>query len=165
MGNFRENTYVLMMGYRQELAKALEKYKVKYSIVTNKPLKKRPKHVDQIILSEFNEEVVSEIAELKIKPTHVIAGVEAAVYPASRIRKHFMARLSEDTLVRRCSNKAEMKYYLWQKQIPMTSFVLSKPNLSSDEIIENLSLPVVVKKILGSGGRDLVLCKNKDALT
>ncbi len=160
----KQSPYVLVMGYRKELAKTIEKLGFPYSIVTNKPLKKTPTKVDHIIDCDFTQQVIAEIENLKIRPTHVIVGVEAAVYMASIVRKYFGARMSELTLVRRCSNKSEMKRYLFDKAVPLTPFIVSKGSESAEEIIEKLSLPVVVKTVEGSGGRNLVFCKTKDML-
>lgn len=161
-----KHSYVLCIGYRQQLAKALYKKGIPYSIYTDKKIKKEPKGVDQIIYGDIPSttykvrKMFEKISSLGVQPNFVIAGTEAAVYPASLLRSAFGARLSEHSMIRRCSSKAEMKAYLKQKNIPMTDFVIGTGQEKAKELIKRLSLPVVAKRVNDSGGRGVVICQS-----
>lgn len=159
-----ENPYVLVVGYRSEIAKSLEKFQISYSIVSDKKIKKIPKHAEHVLVSGYAHHLIEKLDSLRIAPTHIIAGTESAVFPASRLRRHFGARTSEQALIRRCSNKAEMKKYLSDKGVPMTPFIISTGNESASKVIQELSLPIVVKSVSGSGGRNLEICRSENEL-
>ena len=165
-----KNPYVLCMGYRQPLAEALGKARIPYTVVHPQPLKKLPPDVDHVLISELSakpthlKKLENLLEQHCIRPTHVIAGTEAAVIPASFIRRYFGARLSEQTLIRRCSNKAEMKRYLKAKNIPMTKFIISTGRETARELIQELGLPVVVKPVYESGGRGVRICPDIQTL-
>lgn len=166
----QNSPYVLCVGYRQQLAKALANAEIPYSVLSDKALKKRPAGVDQVIIAEYPRSEKSlktlelHLSESEVRPTHVIAGTEAAVFPASFIRKYFHARASEQTLIRRCSSKAEMKLYLSKKDVPMTKFVIGTGKESAKELVDYLGLPVVVKKFNESGGRGMHICESAEEL-
>lgn len=159
--------YILITGYRQQLAKAIYKLGIPYSIVAEKPIKIRPPGVDDIVITPFskiNKELDVNGLNLKHKPTHIIAGTEAGVFPAAALRRIFNARRSSETLLTRCTDKMAMKKYLSKYSIPMASFVTHRKGLTAEEIIKELGLPVVVKDRKNSGGRNVVIVKSREEL-
>lgn len=87
--------YILMTGYRQQLAKAIYKLGIPYSIVAEKPIKTTPSGVDEIVIAPFSQlNKAQDIKDLNLKglnlknePTHVIAGTESGVFPAAVLRR------------------------------------------------------------------------------
>ncbi len=160
-------TYVLCIGHRLGLAKALAKKGISFSVLSNKPLKKTPKGCDQVIVDSF-ENALLKAEELKEKltthPTHIIAATESGVFPASLLRKYFGSRFAEHSIVRRCTNKMAMKNYLDKHDIPMTNFIIDRGNLKAERILDQLGLPLVVKDPNQSGGRGVHICNSKDEL-
>lgn len=158
--------YVLLIGYRQALAKALHRLDIDYSVWTEQPLKSVPKGVDKVIVEPYplvkteKEQRLKNIDLLR-QPTHVISGTEAAVFPAAVLRRWFGARRSPDTLLTRCTDKAAMKNYLRKYDIPMTGFVAHTPKLTAAELVDQLGLPVVVKEKRGWGGRNIVIARSE----
>ncbi len=90
--------------------------------------------------------------------SHVIAGTESSVYPASVTRRILGARKSNDRIILACHDKLVMKQALLKKQIPMTEFVHGTPQTSADAIIAHLGLPLVAKERRQSGSRGTVFC-------
>jgi glutaredoxin len=161
------SNYILIIGYRQQLAKAIHKLGISYSIITEKALKSIPLGVDEVIVtpfSEFHSEQGVKKLNLKNTPTHVIAGTEAGVFPAAILRRVYRARRSSKTLLTRCTDKTEMKRYLSKHDIPMAAFVNHKQGLTAEKIIKKLGLPVVVKDRNNSGGRNVVIAKTQQEL-
>lgn len=152
--------YILITGYRQQLAKAIYKLGIPYSIVAEKPIKTRPPGVDEIIImpfTELNSEQDAKGLNLKNRPTHVIAGTEAGVFPAAVLRRIYKARCSSKTLLIRCTDKMAMKKYLSKHDIPMGGFVTHRKDLTAESLVKELGLPVVVKDRKNSGGRNVVV--------
>ncbi|MGB5649644.1 MAG: hypothetical protein WBM59_06145, partial [Sedimenticolaceae bacterium] len=89
--------------------------------------------------------------------THVIAGTEAAVYPAAVARRVLEARLSPTTTALRCRDKLAMKEYLSDFDVPMTDFMAESSIRSPAEAFARLGSPVVRKHRKSSGGRGLEL--------
>ena len=87
--------------------------------------------------------------------SHVIAGVEGAVYPAALARRLLGARLSPATTALRCRDKLAMKEYLDEFDIPMTDFLAESSARSAAEVFARLGTPVVRKRRKSSGGREL----------
>ncbi|TDR20710.1 ATP-grasp domain-containing protein [Marinicella litoralis] len=164
--------YILITGYRQQLAKAICELGIPYAVVTEKPLKNTPTGVDEVIVAPFSE--ISKAQDeaglkamgvsLKQTPTHVIAGTEAGVFPAAVLRRIYLARRSTKSLLIRCTDKMAMKKYLRSHQIPMAGFVTHSKELTADELVIELGLPVVVKDRKNSGGRNVVIAKTVDEL-
>ena len=159
--------YILIIGYRQQLAKAIYKLGIPYSIVVEKPLKAMPRGVDDIVITPFSEidpERGVEGLNLKYTPTHVIAGTEGAVFPAAALRRIYSARRSPKTLLIRCTNKTAMKTYLSKHEIPMAGFIVHRKGLSAEEIVKQLGLPVVAKDRENSGGRGMYIARTVEEL-
>lgn len=159
--------YILITGYRQQLAKAIYKLGIPYSIVSEKPIKTIPRGVDNIVITPFSQ-IHPELGvmglNLKHTPTHVIAGTEAGVFPAAALRRIYNARRSSETLLTRCTDKTAMKKYLSKHQIPMARFITHHNGLTAEELINELGLPVVVKDRKNSGGRNVVIAKTLEEL-
>lgn len=162
--------YVLLVGYRREVAKVLEKENIPFAILSDKPLLRTPPEAGFSITHSFSSEpeiltdLDANFAKLGRKPSHVLACTEAAVFLAGRIRKHFNTRMFKEALVRRCSNKIEMKEFLRGKGIPMTPYLIGTGKESAATVVEKLSLPIVVKPTSTSGGRGQVVCKTETDL-
>ena len=159
--------YILITGYRQQLAKAIYKLGIPYSIVAEKPLKAIPRGVDDIVITPFSEidpERGVEGLNLKHTPSHVIAGTESAVFPAAALRRIYNARRSPKSLLIRCTNKTAMKTYLSEHEIPMAGFIAHRKGLTAEELVKQLGLPVVVKDRENSGGRGMYIAKTLEEL-
>lgn len=87
--------------------------------------------------------------------THVIAGTDAAVHPASVARRRVGARLSVTTTALRCRDKLAMKEYLSGFDIPMTDFMPESSVASAAEAFARLGTPVVRKLRKSSGTRGM----------
>ncbi|MFW7381134.1 MAG: ATP-grasp domain-containing protein [Oligoflexus sp.] len=162
--------YVLLVGYRQQLAQALHQLNIPYSIWSEKKLLARPKGVDKIYVSLIPKQKEALLAALKDfqfskVPTHVITGTESAVFPSAMIRRAFEARSSSQSLLIRCTDKVAMKVFLRRYGIPMTDFVVGTEALSAREIIDHLHLPVVVKNRRDSGSRNIVIAQDEASLS
>lgn len=96
--------------------------------------------------------------------THVIAGTEAAVYPAAVARRVLGARLSPATTALRCRDKLAMKEYLSDFDIPMTDFMAESSARSAAEAFARLGTPLVRKHRKSSGGRGLELIHREQDL-
>ncbi len=159
--------YILITGYRQQLAQAIYQLGIPYSIVAEKPLKTRPRGVDEIVITPFsaiNKEQDVAGLNLKHRPTHVIAGTESGVFPAAVLRRIYQARSSSKSLLVRCTDKTAMKKYLRKHDIPMGGFVTHRNGLTAEELVDKLGLPVVVKDRKNSGGRNVVIAKTIEEL-
>ena len=128
-------------------------------IVVTAPLFNTTKKLKQTVSEAFANE----------KFTHVIAGGEAAVYPAAVARRLVGARQSPTTTALRCRDKLAMKQYLSDYDVPMTRFLAESSVTSPAEAFAYLGAPLVRKQRKAYGGRsfemfrreqDLVLKKN-----
>lgn len=170
--SFKESHFILMTGYRQQLAKALYQQGVPYSIVTEKPIKITPPGVDEVLIVAFaqidkalDDNDLSMIGlRLKNTPSHVIAGTESGVFPAAVLRRIYNARSSSKALLNRCTDKMAMKEYLSEHDIPMAAFVTHRKGITAESLVKNLGLPVVVKDRKNSGGRNVVIVKTVEEL-
>ncbi|MGB5260831.1 MAG: ATP-grasp domain-containing protein [Gammaproteobacteria bacterium] len=96
--------------------------------------------------------------------THVIAGTEAAVYPAAVARRILGARVSPVTTALRCRDKLAMKEYLSGFGIPMTDFMAESSAQSPAQAFARLGTPLVRKYRKSSGGRGLELMHREQDL-
>lgn len=159
--------YILIIGYRQQLARAIHKLGIPYSIVSEKPIKTRPQGVDNVVITPFSQihpQRGVEGLNPKQTPTHVIAGTESGVFPAAALRRIYNARQSSQTLLTRCTDKTAMKEYLSKQSVPMAKFIKHRNGLKAEELIEELGLPVVVKDRRNSGGRNVIVAKTLEQL-
>lgn len=151
---------VLMMGFRQGMAKALEEREIPYIIWSENPLKNPRKCLHEIIATfpSATEDIASK-RELLVGITHIIATTESAVIPASLVRRALGLFRNPETVITRCTDKYKMKKFLREKEIPMTKF-LSGKKLTPKEIVDELGLPLVNKVKLSSGGRGVEFISN-----
>jgi len=123
--------------------------------VVSAPLFNTTKKLRQVISDAFPDELF----------THVIAGVEAAVYPAAVARRIVAARVSPTTTALRCRDKLAMKEYLTDFDIPMTRFMAESSVSTPSQAFAYLGSPVVRKQRKLSGGRSFeLLTEEKDLL-
>lgn len=161
---------ILVIGYRQGLNRALKNLGIEFSLLLNSEVKFPPKNVKIKTIEKYPNDIDSsnKIAESLIKkgiqPTHIIAATEAAVFPATFLRRSMNCRVSKHSVIKRCTNKFEMKKYLFEQNIPMSKFVSVKETNDPSEIIKRIGLPVVAKDISNSGGRGMKICHTKKEL-
>jgi biotin carboxylase len=150
---------VLLIGPRQNLVEVLRKRQIPFSIWQHKqtshwpdaeklltsPLWKSTDRIRQTIHKEFAGNHF----------THVIAGTEAAIYPAALARRMLGARHSETTTALRCRDKLAMKEYLCDFGIPMTRFLAESAASDAAAVFAELGNPVVKKSRKASGGKTL----------
>lgn len=150
---------VLLIGPRKDLVDVLRKRQIPFSIWQNKqtshwrdaeklvtsPLWKSTDRIRQTIRKEFAGNHF----------THVIAGTEAAIYPAALARRMLGTRLSETTTALRCRDKLAMKEYLCDFGIPMTKFLAESAATDATAVFAELGCPVVKKSRKASGGKTL----------
>ena len=155
---------VLVMGYRQELCRALERLGISYVIWSSKKLKSERTCL-YAHLGEFprnNDRIFAVLSTLdQFGPfTHVIAGTEEAVYPAAVARRILKAREATISVALRCHDKLQMKSYLLQRGIPMTDFIAGDDIDNADAVLQRLGVPLVIKERQESGGRGICLVES-----
>lgn len=162
--------HALVLGHRQGLNQALNKLGVPFTLLVDQKLKFPPKtakiiELEKLNYSKQNLEMISQkLKELDISPTHVIAASEAAVLPATYLRRHLGCRKSVHSVIKKCSLKSEMKTYLSQFKIPMTPFLLSEDVKNNPDLIESLGFPLVEKEVGNSGGRGIRIVSSRDEI-
>ena len=154
------NHRVLIVGYRTGLSDALTRLGIAHGVWHDRPLKTRRSFLTKLV-RDFprSRDAIHAVAALLATDgpfSHVIAGTEAAVYPASVLRRYLGARLSKNSIALRCHDKLLMKTYLCERGIPMTDFLPGGMVDNDADIIRLLGTPVVVKSRLESGGRNMV---------
>jgi len=144
---------VLVLGQRSGIAKSLEKMNISYVVWTNKQIK-NPRNAKLVIEAEFPcvMEDLNQHIPKEYKITHVIAGVEDAVIPASKIRMWLELKRNPHSLILKCTDKLKMKKFLSSNDIAMSDFSSGK-DLTAKQIAERFGFPVVCKLRLSSGGR------------
>lgn len=158
--------FVLMIGHRRGLQLALEKLSIPYAIWSLKEVK-NPTKAHKLIFRDYPETklVLNRFLFDIPKVTHVIAGTEDAVFPASKIRIWLETRRNPLGIILRCTDKLAMKQYLQAKGIPMTPFVGGgEAQYRPDELFELLGAPVVTKPRKSSGSRGLKKVYHKEEL-
>jgi len=152
---------VLVIGPRRALIEVLRSRHIPFTVwrekatapipgaerVVTAPLWNTTSRLRQLIGASFGSERYS----------HVIAGVEAAVYPAAVARRVLGARQSPVTTALRCRDKLAMKKYLSNFDIPMTDFMAESSARSAAQALARLGTPLVRKRRKSSGGRGLEL--------
>lgn len=159
---------VLIVGYRSGISDALNRLGIAHGVWHNKPLKTQRPFICTVI-QEFprSREQINSIGERLQEQgpfTHVIAGSEAAVFPASVLRRHLGARRSKNTIVLRCHDKLLMKEFLQERKVPMTRFLPGDQAHDPEDILRRLGTPVVVKSRQESGGRRIVFAEDATTL-
>ncbi len=152
---------VLVMGQRSGIGKALEALKIPYLIWNTKKIL-NPGKAKKIIIAEYPSKKEDLIQHISEEITHVIAGSEDSVYPASNCRKWLNARRNPHNIIIRCTDKLIMKKYLYEKNIPMTEFLGGTDIKDTEKVFEKLGSPLIKKERRSSGGRGLeILTKNE----
>ena len=159
---------VLVIGPRRALIEVLRSRDIPFSVWQEKagfaiadaePLVTAPLWNTTSRLKQFIGECFTSV-----RYTHVIAGSEAAVYPAAVARRVLGARLSPASTALRCRDKLAMKEYLSGYKIPMTAFMAESSAHSPAEAFANLGTPLVRKRRKSSGGRGLELLHKEQDL-
>jgi hypothetical protein len=159
---------VLLIGPRGDLVDVLHKRQIPFSIWQNKqasrwpgaerlvtaPLWKSTERIRQTIRQEF----------VGTHFTHVIAGTEAAIYPAALARRLLGSRYSETTTALRCRDKLAMKQYLCDFGVPMTKFLAESDATDAAAVFAELGCPVVKKSRKASGGKTLQIIHRESDL-
>jgi biotin carboxylase len=168
-GNKVLNKYqVLVIGPRRGLVEVLRTRRIPFSVWQEKqsggwpdaaqqvmaPLWKSPEKIRQIVRDAFTDSCY----------THIIAGTEAAIYPAAIARRLLGARRSETTTALRCRDKLEMKEYLCDFGVPMTKFMAESTATDATGVFDILGCPVVRKSRKASGGKTLQIIHRKSDL-
>ncbi len=153
------------MGYRKGLCRALEKLQIPYGIWHPKPIKTSRQAI-RIVTAAYpksHAELVNQLPEHE-EINHVIAGTEDSVFPASLVRKWLGTRRNSLSVAAKCTDKAKMKIYLKEHQIPMTSFLTKKNYVNKQQILKELGDKVVVKPRKSSGSRGLKILSDSDEI-
>ena len=159
---------VLVMGYRQELCRTLERLGIPYVIWSGRKLKsdRACLHTHVGEFPRNNNKIFGVLSKLnQFGPfTHVIAGTEASVYPAAVARRILKAREASISVALRCHDKLQMKSYLFRHGIPMTDFVAGDDIDDTKAILQRLGVPLVIKERQESGGRGIRLVESEQDL-
>ncbi len=150
---------VLLIGPRRGLVDVLRKRQIPFSIWQNKQASRWP-GAERLVTTplwksteRIRQTVRQEFAGSRF--THVIAGTEAAIYPAALARRLLGARCSATTTALRCRDKLAMKEYLRNFGIPMTKFLAESDATDAAAVFAALGCPVVKKSRKASGGKTL----------
>lgn len=158
---------VLVVGYRGGLTTALRALGVEYAIWHHRPLPQRsrvPLHIEPFDDGPAVARRAADALGAHGAFTHVIAGTEAAVVPASRLRRLLGARPSQHRVVLCCHDKLLMKRVLRACDVPMSDFVDGNAHRDPDALVRRLGSPVVLKPRRDSGGRGIVLATDAAAV-
>ena len=155
--------FVLVVGHRRGITKALEKINISFIVWSNKKIKTKISALS-IIESPFpkeKEDLEQWIpAYQNLNISHVIAGSEEAVLPASKLRIWLDARRNPHSLIIRCTDKLKMKEYLVKDNIPMTDFMDVRKVKDPKDVFARLGCPVIAKPRKSSGGRGIELIED-----
>jgi biotin carboxylase len=151
--------HVLVIGPRQGLIEVLRRRRIPFSIWQKQPTARWPDAERRIAAPLWNspdkirQTIRNEFAGIRC--THVIAGSEAAIYPAALARRLLGARRSATTTALRCRDKLAMKRYLSRFGVPMTKFLAESAATDAAGVFRTLGSPVVRKRRKSSGGKTL----------
>ena len=159
---------VLLIGPRRDLVDVLRTRQIPFSVWQNKQAARWP-DAEQLVTVPFwkstdriRQTVRQEFAGTRF--THVIAGTEAAIYPAALARRLLGARRSETTTALRCRDKLAMKQYLCDFGVPMTKFLAESDATDAVAVFAELGCPVVKKSRKASGGKTLQIIHRESDL-
>jgi biotin carboxylase len=156
---------VLVMGWRAGLGDALEGLSVPYAVWNDAPLKRARAGVPVVVQPFGGSAARSRALAARLAEhgpfTHVIAGTERAVVPASHARRALDARRSMHTVAMRCHDKLYMKRALARHGIPMTEF---RDARDAEDPLAAWGSPVVLKDRRSSGGRGVELIRSGEEL-
>jgi biotin carboxylase len=159
---------VLLIGPRQAIVDVLRKRQIPFSIWQDKQISHWP-DAEKLVTSplwkstdRIRQTIRKEFAGNHF--THVIAGTEAAIYPAALSRCMLGARRSETTTALRCRDKLAMKEYLCDFGVPMTRFLAESAATGAAAVFAELGCPVVKKSRKASGGKTLQIIHQESEL-
>lgn len=147
---------VLIMGHRRGISKVLENLGISYVVWNDKAVLGKLS-TKKIIIKPYPETRDRLLLEVSQEVTHVIAGTESAVIPASKARIWLDARRNPHSLILRCTDKFLMKEYLSKKDIPMTPFARAKSGARPEAFFDKLGKPLIVKPRKSSGSRGVAV--------
>jgi biotin carboxylase len=156
---------VLVIGPRRGLVDVLRRRGIPFSIWQKQTTARWPDAEQQIAAPLWNspakirQTIRNEFAGIRC--THVIAGSEAAIYPAALARRLLGARRSATTTALRCRDKLAMKRYLSRFGIPMTKFLAESAATDAAGVFRALGSPVVRKSRKSSGGKTLQIIQRE----
>ncbi len=87
------------------------------------------------------------------RPAAVVALAERTVLAAARLRDDYGLGGNSVRTAMRCADKLHMKRAMHDAGVPVAPWASIETNTSSDELIEELGLPLVLKPRRDSGGR------------
>ncbi len=152
---------VLVIGPRRGLIDELRERHIPFSIWQNRHVFNVSAGQKSVIAPFWNSAEKNREQVRKSFPgqrfTHVIAGTEASVLPATVARRQVGARLANAATGTRCRDKLHMKQHLAGFGIPMTRFLEDSPSQDPKQVFAELGAPVVRKYRKSSGGRGLTL--------
>lgn len=157
--------HVLILGYRREIAAALDRLAINYSIWSEKKLINGvPPGASKVLVAPIPDspnDVAKVLSnwQLHPEPTHIIAGTERGVFPSGMVREYYQTRRFDLRILEYCTDKVAMKSHLSARGIPMTGFVDGN---REDRPEIRLGFPLVMKDRRGSGSRNLVIAHSKE---
>lgn len=147
---------VLVMGHRRGITKALDRLGIPYVIWSHRTLVNKTRALKQIEAPypQQKSDLETHLSEYKTI-THVIAGAEESVVPASKVRQWAKARRNPHSVIVKCTDKLKMKDYLKVRGVPMTDFIAADSVSDPSLILQQLGAPLVSKPRRSSGGRGI----------
>lgn len=161
-------TKILVLGFRRELLKEIERRGITYVVWAPKKFKLNGLKPKRYIKEEYFTSVptlenILEREKLK-SVTHVIASAEAGVVCAYHLRRLLGARINSKSLVDRCTDKLKMKEYLSSFDIPMAKFIEVDKDCDISAAKKLLKMPIVCKDRKNSGSRGTVICHSREEI-
>ncbi|MEK3979809.1 ATP-grasp domain-containing protein [Psychrobacillus sp. FSL K6-2836] len=158
-------------GSSREAIKAAEKLGYFTILFTNndKQFQQRKEYKDvhkmTFVDTSSLEEMREEISMLQTKGVDVktiVSFVDPYVHIASTLCDEFCKNNNSSKAIKMMEDKEETRQFL-QKESYTPRFISIKPNdiISTNSIIENLGLPIIVKSPKSTGSKDVLLAKRK----
>lgn len=117
--------------------------------------------VDTSSLKEMREEI-SMLQTKGVDVKTIVSFVDPYVHIASTLCDEFCKNNTSSKAIKMMEDKEETRQFL-QKESYTPRFISIKPNdiISTNSIIENLGLPIIVKSPKSTGSKDVLLAKRK----
>lgn len=97
-------------------------------------------------------------------PAAVLAGTEAAVVPAARLREALGVPGIAIDVAYACTDKVRMKRRVAEAGIPYTPFLPGGNGTDRSRVVREIGLPVVLKPRVGSGGRGTSIVRTPEEI-
>ncbi len=94
----------------------------------------------------------------------VVAAAERTVRTAARIRAALGLIGVDEATAARCTDKIRMKRAVTSAGVRCARYLTHSDRVGGAELAERLGLPIVLKRSVGSGGRDSRICERADQL-